>query len=79
MGVAVRGHTLYYSDWTSMEPGVVGYIKSYDFRFGVENNVILMGHQPTGLHYSPLARKHQGTLTSAAPKICVDLSCLFLF
>nr|KAG5707173.1 hypothetical protein BaRGS_017857 [Batillaria attramentaria] len=32
MGLAVRGYTLYYSDWISVEPDAVGYIKSYDLR-----------------------------------------------
>lgn len=60
MGLAVSGHTLYYSDWISTEMGAVGFIKSYDLRFGVDNNVILQGYNPTSLHYSPLARKRQG-------------------
>ncbi|KAK7497721.1 hypothetical protein BaRGS_00011116, partial [Batillaria attramentaria] len=71
MGLAVRGYTLYYSDWISVEPDAVGYIKSYDLRFGVDNNVILKGHQPTGLHYSPHARKRQDSSDS----ICEHASC----
>lgn len=73
MGLAVKGDTLYYTDWLSVEPGATGYIKSYDLRFGVDNNVILKGHQPTGLHYSPVARKRQGVSSWINP-----LACLFI-
>ncbi|BFZ13036.1 hypothetical protein BsWGS_16075 [Bradybaena similaris] len=58
MGLAVQGDTLYYSDWISTESSK-GYIKSFNLRFGVDNSVILSGKKPTGLHYSPLARRKQ--------------------
>ena len=37
-----------------------GYIKSYNLRYGVDNNVILSGWKPTGLYYSPMARSVEG-------------------
>ncbi|KAL8588650.1 hypothetical protein ACOMHN_001967 [Nucella lapillus] len=71
MGLAVRGDTLYYTDWISMNQGQMGYIKSYDLRYGVVNKVILKGRQPTGLHYSPVAHKRR----DSADGTCEDASC----
>ncbi|GFO27156.1 low-density lipoprotein receptor-related protein 4-like, partial [Plakobranchus ocellatus] len=72
-GLAVQGDTLYYSDWVSTEP-VPGYIKSFNLRFGVDNNFILSGMRPTGLHYSPLAeRKQDSILEMCKLSPCSDL------
>ncbi|RUS81442.1 hypothetical protein EGW08_010782, partial [Elysia chlorotica] len=60
-GLAVHGDTLYYSDWSAEDPST-GSIKSFSIRFGVDNNVILSGMRPTGLHYSPLARRKQDSM-----------------
>ena len=59
MGVAAYGETLYYTDWMSTRSGTKGHIKSFDMLYGIENSVLVQGHQPTGLHYSPAARNIQ--------------------
>ncbi|CAL1546461.1 unnamed protein product, partial [Lymnaea stagnalis] len=75
MGLAVQGDTLYYSDWVSNE-SLKGYIKSFNLRFGVDNNVILNGMRPTGLHYSPLAKRKHDFLDAVCEKSPCSHSCV---
>ncbi|XP_012940627.1 uncharacterized protein LOC101861747 [Aplysia californica] len=75
MGLAVQGDTLYYSDWVSTD-SLKGYVKSYNLRFGVDNNVILSGRRPTGLLYSPMARRKQESLDAVCEESLCSHGCV---
>ncbi|KAK0061867.1 low-density lipoprotein receptor-related protein 4-like isoform X1, partial [Biomphalaria pfeifferi] len=74
-GLAVQGDTLYYSDWVSQD-NVIGYIKSFNLRFGIDLSFSTSGLRPTGLFYSPLARRKLDSIDDVCTKSSCSHSCI---